>query len=224
MITKGIMRRISIILIVSMLNLCLLTPYCRAEMVTTETAIQSESPPSIQITRQSLLDLLHRESIQKKLKKYGISKVEAAARTNSLTDEELSEIVGKVDRLIAGGHKSDFKDFIKVGDEVVEEEIIDPIEDSLLEIILWTLLIGFVAVAYLVGLLIKSLACPFQEDCSELLRPWWIWDDDSENQIVVPIKNPTESPSVKEPVNSGNIYIPGTECDTRKAACEWSVR
>lgn len=37
------------------------------------------------------------------MEKYGISKVEAIARINSLTDEEGTEIAGKLDELPEGG-------------------------------------------------------------------------------------------------------------------------
>jgi uncharacterized protein DUF6627 len=92
---------ISQILILAMLHLCWLTSYGYAEMVPTESAI--EQPSTSNTDRQRLLDLLSRQEAVDELEKYGISKVEAVARINSLTDEEVTEISGKLDEFEAGG-------------------------------------------------------------------------------------------------------------------------
>jgi Family of unknown function (DUF6627) len=94
------LRPISRILILAMLHLCWLTSYGYAEMLPTESSLQSQ----VQDDRQRLLDLLDRQEVVDELEKYGISKVEAMARINSLTDEEVTEIAGKLDRLHAGGY------------------------------------------------------------------------------------------------------------------------
>ena len=82
-----------------MLHLCWLTSYGWAEMLPTESATQT----SVQDDRQRILDLLNRQEVVDELEKYGISKVEAAARINSLTDEELTVIVRNLDELPEGG-------------------------------------------------------------------------------------------------------------------------
>jgi len=64
-------------------------------MVPTGSATQSQ----VQDDRQRLLDLLHRQEVVNELEKYGISKVEAATRINSLTGEEVTKIAGKLDEL-----------------------------------------------------------------------------------------------------------------------------
>jgi len=94
-------KTISRILILAMLHLCWLTSYGYAEMVPTESAI--EQPSTSNTDRQRLLDLLKRQEVVDELQKYGISKVEATARFNSLTDEEVTQIAGKLDELPAGG-------------------------------------------------------------------------------------------------------------------------
>jgi len=91
------MKTISRILILAMLHLCWLTSYGWAEMVPTESAVQ------VQDDRQRLLDLLDRQDVIDELEKYGISKVEAVARINSLSDEEVVVIAGKLDELSEGG-------------------------------------------------------------------------------------------------------------------------
>jgi Family of unknown function (DUF6627) len=90
-------KTISRILILAMLHLCWLTSYGYAEMIPTESAVQSQTD------RQRLLDLLDRQDVVNELQKYGISKVEATVRINSLTDEEVTKIVGKLDELPPGG-------------------------------------------------------------------------------------------------------------------------
>jgi Family of unknown function (DUF6627) len=96
------MKTLSHILILAMLHLCWLTSYGYAEMVPTESAI--EQPSTSNTDRQRLLDLLDREEVIDELEKYGISKIEATARINSLTDEEVIEIAGKLDELPEGGY------------------------------------------------------------------------------------------------------------------------
>ena len=93
---KRIMRQISLILTASMLNLCWMTSYGWAEMVKTQ-----EIPP--QITREMLIDALNREDVQKQLEQYGVSQVEAVARINSLTDEEISALVAQIGSIPSGG-------------------------------------------------------------------------------------------------------------------------
>jgi hypothetical protein len=94
------LKPISRILILAMFHLCWLTSYGYAEMVPTESAAQTQ----IQDDRQRLLDLLDRQEVIDELGKYGISKVEATARINSLTDEEVTKIAGKLDELLEGGY------------------------------------------------------------------------------------------------------------------------
>lgn len=87
---------LSVLLTAALLNLCWLTSYGWAEMVGT-----SKAPP--QITREMLINALQHEEVQKQLKQHGISKMEAAARINSLTDKEIYELAVQVNRLPAGG-------------------------------------------------------------------------------------------------------------------------
>ena len=100
------MKTISRILILAMLHLCWLTSYGYAEMIPTESSI--EQPSTSNTDRQRLLDLLDRQEVVEELEKYGITKVEAIARINSLTDEEVVVIAGKLDELAAGGIVKEF--------------------------------------------------------------------------------------------------------------------
>jgi hypothetical protein len=71
-------------------------------MVSTESTI--EQPSTSNTDRQRLLILLDRQEVIDELGKYGISKVEAVARINSLSDEEVTALVAEIDRLPAGGY------------------------------------------------------------------------------------------------------------------------
>ena len=103
--TNGI-KTISRILILAMLHLCWLTSYGWAEIIPTESAIEQSLTSNTD--RQRLLDLLGRQEMVDELERYGISKVEATARVNSLTDDEVTEIAGKLDELPPGGIVKEF--------------------------------------------------------------------------------------------------------------------
>jgi Family of unknown function (DUF6627) len=95
-------KTISRILILTMLHLFWLTSYGYAEMIPSESAVQSQT--ETQIDRQRIINLLNRKEVIEELEKYGISKVEAVARINSLTDKEVTTLVAEIDRLPAGGY------------------------------------------------------------------------------------------------------------------------
>jgi hypothetical protein len=101
MLSSSYFKTISQILILAMLHLCWLTSYGYAEMIPTESAI--EQPPTSNTDRQRILDLLDRQEVIEELEKYDISKDEATVRINSLTDEEVTQISGKLDGLPTGG-------------------------------------------------------------------------------------------------------------------------
>lgn len=95
------MKIISQTLIFAMFHLCWFTSYGWAEMVPTESTYQQFQ---VQDDRQRLLDLLNRQDVVDELEKNGLSKVEAVARINSLSDEEVMGIAGKLDQLPSGGN------------------------------------------------------------------------------------------------------------------------
>jgi Family of unknown function (DUF6627) len=132
---------ISQILIFAMLHLCWLSSYGYAEMVPTKSAI--EQPSTSNTDRQRLLDLLDRQEVIDELEKYGISKVEAVARINSLTDEEVTVIAGKLDELPKGGQ-------VNYGRFIVWWTVVP---------VVVALIAGYLI--YLPGLL---LFCPFSDD------------------------------------------------------------
>ena len=135
------------------------------ERVKTRKIISPETPP--RITRKMLADTLNREEVQKQLEQYGISRVEAAGRINSLTDAEVAAIATEVGPLPSGGDHDDDDAFI-----------------FFLQILLIIVFIGVILVAYILGLFVKGIECLFS-DCepkggaSYILRPWWLSADDS---------------------------------------------
>ena len=76
-----------------------------AAMIGTETMLR---PDRNQITRDYLNDLISREDIKKVLVARGINPLEAKARIDSLSDDELALISGKIADLPAGGDATGF--------------------------------------------------------------------------------------------------------------------
>jgi hypothetical protein len=75
--------------------------YASAAMIATEKFLPSDRN---QKTRDQLHQLIARKNIQEALVARGIDLDEAAARIDSLTDDEIELIAGKIDALPAGGN------------------------------------------------------------------------------------------------------------------------
>ena len=65
----------------------------------TDSTVQSQT----QDNRQRMLDFIYRREVVDEFEKYGISKEEVTARINSLTDEEVTEVAGRLGELPEGG-------------------------------------------------------------------------------------------------------------------------
>lgn len=52
--------------------------------------------------RARVLNFLHREDVRKHLTRFGVNPAEAAARVNALSDAEVRQVAGQVDRVPAG--------------------------------------------------------------------------------------------------------------------------
>lgn len=70
-----------------------------AGLVTTDEAVEQDR---IQVDRQELLSLIEREDIRQELMAYGVDPDEASERIAALSDEELRQVMDKVDELPAG--------------------------------------------------------------------------------------------------------------------------
>ena len=79
-----------------------------AGMVSTKTLIEQQSPEApvadeSASSRERIRDLLAQDDIRAEMIALGITPAEAEARIQALTDEELTEIAGRLDELPAGG-------------------------------------------------------------------------------------------------------------------------
>lgn len=74
-------------------------PRAQAALVTSDELATQRSAVA---DRARLNDLLAREDVQRELRANGVSPEEAQARVNNLTDEEVSQVAGRLDQLPAG--------------------------------------------------------------------------------------------------------------------------
>jgi hypothetical protein len=74
-------------------------PRAQAALVTSQDLSTQRSAAA---DRARINDLMAREDIQREFKNQGISPQEAQARVNSMTDQEISQVVGRLDQLPAG--------------------------------------------------------------------------------------------------------------------------
>jgi len=91
---------ISVLLIAAFLNLCWVSSQGWAHMITTETAVERGIENLSQ--REKLHALINRKNVQPQLEQYGVSREEALARLNSLTDAEVSQLAAEIDQLPEG--------------------------------------------------------------------------------------------------------------------------
>ena len=97
----GVMKSIVCLLVVAVLNLSLPLHAARGAMVGTEAVV--ETATQVDADRARLRALLLRDEARAQLETYGITRDEAAARLDALSDEEVAEIAGRLDALPAGG-------------------------------------------------------------------------------------------------------------------------
>jgi len=91
---------ISVLIIAAFLNLCWVSSQGWAHMITTETAVERGIENLSQ--REKLHALINRKDLQPQLEQYGLSREEALARLNSLTDAEVSQLAAEIDQLPEG--------------------------------------------------------------------------------------------------------------------------
>ena len=98
---RGVTKSVVYLLIAALLNLSLPLHAARAAMVGTEAVV--ETATQVETDRARLRALLLRDEARAQLETYGITRDEAAARLDALSDEEIAQIAGKLDALPAGG-------------------------------------------------------------------------------------------------------------------------
>ena len=99
--TEGTLAKIvSCVLLVTMISLISPATMAQATMISTGTAVQQQA---VEQDRTRIRVFLERENVQKTLQAHGVSPLEAKARVDSLTDQEVARIADKMDMLPAGG-------------------------------------------------------------------------------------------------------------------------
>jgi len=91
---------VSCVLLMTMISLISPVATAQAAMVSTQTAVQQQE---LDQERTRVRVFLERDDVQKALQAHGISPLEAKARVDSLTDQEVTRIADKLDMLPAGG-------------------------------------------------------------------------------------------------------------------------
>lgn len=93
-------KTIAILLIVTFSAFSIISAPARAVMVDTGEILKQSQHD---LSRKSINTFLDRSEVQKYLVAWGVSPEEAKARIDSLTDEEIENIVSEIDNLPAGG-------------------------------------------------------------------------------------------------------------------------
>ena len=91
---------VSCVLLMTMISLISPAVTAQAALVSTQTAVQQQE---VEQERTRVRVFLGRDDVQKALQVHGISPLEAKARVDSLTDQEVTRIADKLDMLPAGG-------------------------------------------------------------------------------------------------------------------------
>lgn len=94
-------KPISLIVLISLYWLCMPQLPARGAMVTSEDVINQE--PTADFDRVRIRSFVMRNDVIIQLQSYGISSEEALARVDSLTDQEIALLAGKLDQLPVGG-------------------------------------------------------------------------------------------------------------------------
>ena len=94
-------KPICFIVLVSLYWFCMPQLSAQAAMITTEDTLDGGSKTDFD--RARIKALISRRDVIAQLQSYGISSEKAIARVDSLTDQEITLIAGKLDQLPAGG-------------------------------------------------------------------------------------------------------------------------
>ena len=95
-----IMKTISWVLVMALLNLCWVSSTTWAKMIETDAVLH----PEAQTDRERLRDILDRKELQEQFEQYDISKAEIRTRLDSLTDAEVATLLDKIDQIPEGGY------------------------------------------------------------------------------------------------------------------------
>ena len=96
-------RQVSRILIVSTLGMCLPMSPAQAKMVSTGEVASPTQARTTEQQREHIRAMLARQDVQASLLKQGVDPAAVISRVDALTDDEVSQVSGKLDQVPAGG-------------------------------------------------------------------------------------------------------------------------
>ncbi|MFV0438814.1 MAG: PA2779 family protein [Desulfopila sp.] len=99
--TVGMGRCFTAVLLLQFFLISALIPAARADIVSTETLLESTSADQ---TRQTLQSAIAREDVRAELVRLGVDPADAEKRLAELSAEELRQLQHKMDQLPAGGN------------------------------------------------------------------------------------------------------------------------
>jgi len=99
-------RILSLITVLFAAALLMLAPFARAELVQTDEVLPESQAKT---DREKVQTFLDRATVVEKLKALGVQDTFLNSRVDSLTDEEVHMLAGKIDALPAGGAMTDFQ-------------------------------------------------------------------------------------------------------------------
>ena len=97
---RRLTKPVSHLVAFGLLALSLHLPAAHAGMIGTETVINAVQ---VQQDRERLRTVFHRDDVQAQLMARGVDPAQVQARVDSLTDQEVQSLSGKIDQLPAGG-------------------------------------------------------------------------------------------------------------------------
>ena len=99
-ILRRLTKPVGHLVIFSLLILCLPLPAAHAGMIGTEAVVNAAQ---VQQNRERLRDVFNRDDVKAQLLARGVDPAQVQARVDSLTDQEVQSLSGKLDELPAGG-------------------------------------------------------------------------------------------------------------------------
>ena len=97
---RRLSKPVSHLVVLGLLALSLHLPAAHAGMIGTEAVVNAAQ---VQQDRERLRSTLNRDDVQAQLIARGVDTAQVQARVDSLTDEEVQSLSGKLDQLPAGG-------------------------------------------------------------------------------------------------------------------------
>jgi len=99
-ILRRLTKPVGHLVIFSLLMLSLPLPVAHAGMIGTEAVVNAAQ---VQQDRERLRDVFNRDDVKAQLLARGVDPAQVQARVDSLTDQEVQSLSGKIDQLPAGG-------------------------------------------------------------------------------------------------------------------------